>query len=70
MCAFWIVRVACVAVILDRAIRTSWAVKSRSGVFPMQASTGRSESRLVSIVFWLRPDIPSASQSATAFSTV
>jgi predicted nucleic acid-binding protein len=50
LCAFCSVRVACVAAIFFSAVRTSGTVRSFSGILPMTASSGRSESR-----FALRP---------------
>ena len=68
--AFCSVLVACVAAIFDNAVRTSWTVRSRNGIVPITTSSGRSASRLTSTVLAVRPGSPSASQSATAFSTV
>jgi len=70
LCAFCSVRVACVAAIFFSAARTSCTVRSFSGILPMTASRGRSESWFASMVLAVRPGSPSASQSATAFSTV
>jgi hypothetical protein len=67
LCAFCSVRVTCVAAIFFSAVRTSCTVRSRSGIVPMIASSGRSESRLTSTVLAERPGRPSSSQSATAF---
>ena len=64
------VRVECVAAIFFSAVRTSCTVRSFSGIRPMTASSGRSESRFASTVLTVRPGSPSCSQSATAFSTV
>jgi hypothetical protein len=70
LCAFCSVRVACVPTIFFNAVRTSCMVRSFSGIVPMTASNGRSESRFASTVLAVRPGSPSSSQSATAFSTV
>jgi hypothetical protein len=56
--------------IVVSAVRTSCTVRSFSGILPMTASSGPSESRFASTVFAVRPGSPSASQSTTAFSTV
>ena len=61
---------ACVADIVSNAVRTSWTDSFFSGLVPITAMRGRSESRLTSTVLAVRPGRPSASQSATACSTV
>src|SRR5262245_44440634 len=68
--AFCMVRVEYRAAIFLSADRTSCAVSSVSRTEPRSASRGLRASRLVSTVLAVRPGRPSASQSATAFSTV
>jgi hypothetical protein len=55
LCAFCNVRVACVAAIFFSTVRTSCTVRSRSGIAPVTASSGRSESRFTSTVLAARP---------------
>jgi hypothetical protein len=57
-CAFCSVRVACVAAIFFGGVRTSCTVRSFSGILPMTASSGRSESRFASTVLAVRPGSP------------
>ena len=55
---------------MPSAVRTSCTVSSFSGILPITASSGRSESRFASTVLTVRPGSSSSGQSATAFSTV